>query len=504
MAKHSENNKMTAEDIKKTFQVREGDVAPNYKVPSRTFSSSPTFSTDLLILLYNDALYDGKISNEETLEEFSPKYDLSKMCKTANIEDGLSDERFLLNWMKNNFDRFKRYESQDEFHRVEIFTSLATFLSSNIIKPDISLFSELIPLFLGEVHSTMYESCILKCVISLVYQLRALRHFDVTINYVHGFVFPKRNTKQCVTKVKVEWKDLKFYAQSWFLEVDKVFDEIDGVLKEQCEFALLGKVNFSFFMPLSQSDLTILTQELNCKSPLQLAESKYSILVKDEEFYYKIVTFNKNSDTLNKLEKKRTGAKTKDISRLCLPIDIQEVFGLFFFKFELQPHQFLSMNEARKCLKDFIKQALAAVKQLHNLNFAHNDIRLPNFVFSKDYELRLIDFDRSRYVNLSPLDSKNYFNVPPKLASSAKSLDYKQIGLLILQILNQEVAKNNWEKICQSKPEDFHHFLRGMIFYGDYDESVFLEFLSDQNDDNCSLVDVLTERTEREILSISL
>ena len=46
-------------------------------------------------------------------------------------------------------------------------------------------------------------------------------------------------------------------------------------------------------------------------------------------------------------------------------------------------------------MQSFAQTTVIAIKQLHQLGFAHGDIHLPNICFNADYEAVLIDFDRA-------------------------------------------------------------------------------------------------------------
>ena len=85
---------------------------------------------------------------------------------------------------------------------------------------------------------------------------------------------------------------------------------------------------------------------------------------------------------------------------------------------------------------EFVTQAKDALEELHSLGLAHNDIRLPNICLSKDSMLKLIDFDRtvaakSKYA----ANINHFFHAAPK--STAASLDYKQLGLIIYHLKNK-------------------------------------------------------------------
>ena len=69
--------------------------------------------------------------------------------------------------------------------------------------------------------------------------------------------------------------------------------------------------------------------------------------------------------------------------------------GVFVFTFPMMRHQPLLKDQVVHCMKDFVKSAIEAIKQLHRFGYVHNDIRLPNMCFNESFQVVLIDFDRA-------------------------------------------------------------------------------------------------------------
>ena len=119
-------------------------------------------------------------------------------------------------------------------------------------------------------------------------------------------------------------------------------------------------------------------------------------------------------------------------------------------------------------------EALNALKELHDLDYAHTDVRLPNFCVSRDYQLMLIDFDRSQRATSWYSDSdRNFLYQSP--TDTALSLDYKQLGLLILSI--QQAAYTDMACVTQNevKLKWGHPFMSRMIFDVIYEVTLFHE-----------------------------
>ena len=89
---------------------------------------------------------------------------------------------------------------------------------------------------------------------------------------------------------------------------------------------------------------------------------------------------------------------SKSFLSLVLPVDTVRVpRGCTVSRFKKQQEQPLSKALAKLCIRDLVRQVVHALQELHELGFAHLDVRLPNICFTHDGEVRLIDFDRAVY-----------------------------------------------------------------------------------------------------------
>ena len=311
--------------------------------------------------------------------------------------------------------------------------------------------------------------------ISLVFQLRILRLCDVDIDSVCGFVFPNEHKETLVTMVEVKWNNLIFKANYTYLKQESVIDKIGVVLKSQCTFAKLKFGSANYFMALYRKELSELEGKLKCTSSLVQVESKFSVLVRDDQYYYKLVPSLAETKNLMDFQRiyYRSKADAVQFKHLSLPIDILKVYSLStFFQYESHPHHFETLSEVREYLVPFVTEALNALKELHDLDYAHTDVRLPNFCVSRDYQLMLIDFDRSQRATSWYSDSdRNFLYQSP--TDTALSLDYKQLGLLILSI--QQATYTDMACVTQNevKLKREHPFISRMIFDGIYEATLF-------------------------------
>ena len=436
-------------------------------------------------------------------------YTLDELCNIPTSDESRS-ELSLSKWLNEEikeFDNSKYLVCVDK--EVRAFKQLVNFGPSSKMRPDVSILLKTestqlnLPVLLFEVVSgnEKHSTTLSHSGISLIYQLRYLSHF-CDRKSVCGFVFPKRRSKSLVTKIELEWKELRFHLSFEFLKKDEIINSIRSVVTSQCEavYNQPNSVSFFDFMRLDKADLDHLRKFTQSKLN-QVNISAYSILTKDEKYYYKIVPFLNFQLTLKDIIWKMMKKTSAHVNRLALPIDLIYANKVTLFQFEAQPHQPLSSKEVKLCLTDFVRQAIDAILQLHEFGYAHTDIRFPNFCYSKDYQLKLIDFDRAQLADemycCSNADSEeNFALVSPNDSSTFKCIDFKQLGLLILSVTSPELKEDNWSAL-RTKPANsakLPDFIQNLI-EGDYCESLHEKwYKSEFPNYNKSIFDVLCEK----------
>ena len=307
----------------------------------------------------------------------------------------------------------------------------------------------------------------------------ALRQCNDNISQVQGFVFPKLTSKKMVTLLTVYWEDLEFRSKYRMLALNDVSSSIIEVLQKQINFPLPGNLPQSFntyFMKLNQTELSLLSRQMD-SGVLKQVKSQSSILVKDQSHYYKLVSINRQAKNLSDMYILYIYEHERELSRidhLSLPINSVRVYGAEFFQFESHPYQLRDPKQLRKCMFKFVQQARDALRSLHNLGYAHTDVRLHNICFSKDYVLKPIDFDDVVYNKKRMSNTRSGFYSAPYSNCIAESLDFKQLGFIILYILNCDSCENS--PLVNYLDSDFtekYPFLSGLINQGYFDDSEF-------------------------------
>ena len=473
--KHSQINFNTG-----IFPGNRKDIA----LPTITRSRSSEFSL-------TDLTSHPLVSFSDPQIQKPPFCDLIDICE-LELDDDCRPEKYLKIWMMKNFDLEGQFQFVHEYTKSDELTPLIVSDEMRIDVAVVDKDNSSIPLLLLEVDSNNYNDTVAHCAIALIFQLRYIRLYDQKVEEVSGFVFPNKKTKERISLITVHWDHFFLNIRWKYLKLEETSPKIQEVLNKQSIFSQIIKNNDSkdYFMGLSQKDLTLLQKILPPGSSLEQVESAYSILVRDKCYYYKISPNVLEERTLKDLYWERQFPKSQSFSHLVLPTRIFRInTAIPIFQFEAQPHQPLSRDEAKKCLKYFIQQAVTALEELHKLGYAHRDVRLPNFCFSKHCEAMLIDFDRATAIGSTSGFDRSYFHKPPVEKKDTEGLDFKQLGLVI----NAIVAPESEEKIVNGLEESSDPFLLELIVRGNYEKGLFDEFC-EKNVSSHSIQEVIQER----------
>ncbi|KAI6656075.1 hypothetical protein LOD99_11341 [Oopsacas minuta] len=467
--------------------------------PSRGFDcNSREWDETLINVNFPTAEFLENIENQFTLEELFelPNTNLEgKLMKgEAYLEKCLKHE--LASELEGN-----QYFFQNTSYTVSCIQDLTEYLIPHNFNPDVAVLDakKELPLLLCEVHSGQkYRDSIANCTVTLIPQLRYLRHFRNDLDFVYGFVFPKMNEKNTVTKIKLEWTKLLLTPTFENVEKENLKSTILEVWRHQCDLEKYVNINVKvkYFIPLSKNDLDHITSNYNIKhqSELRQETSGWSILMRDKDFYYKILplsssifnleSFCKGCSTVSSIEKSCASTKNcvmyeyfifdAHVTRyLELPQTI--IWPMLkseprIFRFEALAYQPMTYKEVGQCFGQFVQQAIDAIEALHKLGYAHTDIRLPNFCFSADFCLKLIDFDRVCGISSYKVRSDHYELIPPTELSSGSALDFKQLGILIAQVMYPEMRTDKWNWKSFKKYSLKVNLINQLIFDGTYEK----------------------------------
>ena len=261
-----------------------------------------------------------------------------------------------------------------------------------------------LPVIQFEINSSPISTTVAKLFANLVDVLRFIRHFDLKINTWTGFAFPKVNvdsSNNYAFKVGVRWKDLQFAPEVSALKLRDIAQEVKDTFNMQVD--LVQKLYVSedevmrkemYLVPLSDADIHYCATALQPSSVIEQVESPFSILLCDGSCYYKYSPKSEVRETLFLLlQVKDKGSLLS--SNLILPHKMKVIGRMVFFVFHAVKYNNLSKDIAKTCLGELANGIARGLRTLHDLGFAHLDVRLPNVCVGEDFEVKLIDFDIS-------------------------------------------------------------------------------------------------------------
>ena len=363
--------------------------------------------------------------------------------------------------------------------RVSTFSEYLQPLTSSLnVRPDGLLLSSStngpqLPMLCLEVHSGQYSNTVAKSVANLIDQLRLLSCFYPHLSKVSGFVFPKLSKRDdddkitdnlsCVTQVDVEWVDLNFEVNFKVLDKSAVRATVKSVIGNQLTQLQTPGHFERYFVRLLPRDIAVIRNFIEASKVeddtvehLCQVDSKFSILVKSQKKYYKVLP--RTSEDMQMRNFVTVVSAIQRVERpesIVMPTD-QLVYDhrLMFFVFDAQDEHPLNHDEAKECIGDLVDQVVTALKQLHGIRWAHLDVRLPNICFTRNGNVRLIDLDRVNHkkADLTEYGKSFFYEIPEN--GSVIDVDWRQLGLLIyyvqtgVEIQKQpQVAKTNLRKL---------------------------------------------------------
>ena len=262
--------------------------------------------------------------------------------------------------------------------------------------------------------------------------IRFLRNSDSTFTEFTSFVFPKIGVHQCIIQIRVKWETLKFsYSLKRLLDMKEAVAVVQDVLRNQWSSvpALPRHVDDNHLILLSQDDLTW----FSTTNPQQVP-SYHNIVVTDSCYIYKVVKDLPDYCRLLKLHLACVLAGRKPTHFVVAKADSAHPTLVMYPKVLHNP---LQVDSASKCLRTLVHKIKAALDELHETGFTHNDVRLPNICFDDKLEAVLIDLDRcvpmgesSWFVNFASC----MYQRPPH-AGKDFCWDFMQLGWMLAWIL---------------------------------------------------------------------
>ena len=359
--------------------------------------------------------------------------------------------------------------------------------ASTRFKSGIAILWNLVSAIMCEINSSLMEDTIAKLFANLIDLLRYIRHFDPSVASWVGFVFPKNEVKSnnnFACEVKVVWHECKFVCNVTCLKMEDIKAKVQNIFTTQIKVVKQLRINLPatrrFLVPLSTDDLEFIQEKL-CITSLVQVESKSSILLKNEENYFKFPGNVLHQTALTDLvliyNDMNPIHQVQCTKHLVLPIKMLRdkssgnvFFPLPFFVLPAMKYQ-LTKDIAKQCLPDLADGIIEGLKALHKLHLAHLDVRLPNVCVGEDFQVKLIDFDRSSSSSDVAEYGRKFMYTYEMKERIVQYLDWKQFGLLLFTLSSYNGDKHQSELNKDDIPLQCP-FLNELIFHHKYDSNL--------------------------------
>ena len=337
---------------------------------------------------------------------------------------------------------------------LDLFHHLRPFAKSVKNRPDVVFLKGGLPLVIVEVQSSPFRYSVSKTVVGLIDQLRLLRNYRRDISHCIGFTFPEYKEKECVAKVRIEWKDLSFHISYIPLtSAQDVQHEVSQAITESLDFdrGINRLACDCFFIRLSNAELNLVSrkvhEEIKCQVP-----SRQSIVLQGTKHFWKYNPNDKESRNLYRYFDDRGALLRHTVKAL-------DFFGVESYELPL------SRKEANGCLYSLVKEVIPVIEHHHSENVAHLDVRLDNVCFKVPHTVVLIDFDRHMEADRPASIFLTYEHSVMYQAHEGWlcwNLDWKQLGLMIIWL----IRGHDYDYHRADFKDEQDPFLKGLLFEG--------------------------------------
>lgn len=337
------------------------------------------------------------------------------------------------------------------------------------------------------------NSTIIKLSYGLLDQLIYLRNrSNCTITEISGFYVSIHGHFE---KVTVRWTEDRYspFKFECFTAVVSL-SNIQSTIIEAIECVLnlkLKSTSLGLSIPLNPSTVA----DVWGINAVQLPSS-FSIVIQDDKkrIVYKH-SFNsiERSRSVSLYKQFTVPAPVRKPTRFSIPLEINidfptltELFCSYLLYKSPWPRHI-----AKKYIVFFIREVVECLTELHSFGIAHLDVRLENICFTKANKAILIDLDRSQPSDtsvemLNLVSRKSSMYQPPFLHATAEHLDWKQVSIMVLFILSEEIhmpyhkitivrESDGVDQVGKRKTplkpgeiseDDVHMFIKRMFFEG--------------------------------------
>ena len=353
-----------------------------------------------------------------------------------------------------------------------------------------------------EVHSSAFGNTVRKAITGGIDMLRFLRNSH-NLNEVTVFAFPKIGTKSTVVKITVQFQHLNFF---YFLEPIRLSNAESSFAAclTSCPGYDLPKHIQRFLIKLTEVEKLQMIPRRHlqgCEADIKQIPSTSSITLTTNTHCYKLF------EELAPVDRCTMAFRDSPTShRIQCQTTRCGLLRVNIVHYKKVPYDPLTVDEAKRCLIGLVELIKEALDELHEDDFAHCDIRLPNICFSRQYKAVLIDLERISPPGESFEGPSCMYEVPVACVSSM-DVDFVAFGWLVVDVLLR--ASSSHFSRHQASLTNYHQrkytelpvplkqstFLSNLILRGTYssiaDDPSLLPLLIDSKD---SVEDVLNNR----------
>ena len=338
-----------------------------------------------LITKYNIKL-KLKIDNLDEIEEYS----LSDVAAHIGVSDADENEPLALSIINKCLGPIYEYRknSQPKIGGIGVSHLKECYISANPNNPnrgDVMVSYDGSDVLYTEVHSDgTYDCTARKTVYLLMECLRMLKAFGVKEPKMDAFVFPRKEKKRCVVRLRMQYlPDLvEFQYSIRCLEIRDVWLALTTAVqsnKDVCENLTNQSPRLDYILWLTDEERGQWGYNLHN------VKSGYGILLMNNDICLKKPISSNSFEKLAYISRFQRHEKA----------DYMPTYSIVakFVKYDKICHDPLTYEEARRCCYELVIKIYKVTQSIHNAGYMHNDLQLPNICFNLHFEPILIDFD---------------------------------------------------------------------------------------------------------------
>ena len=439
------------------YNTRHKDRNASFQKGSTSTSTSSSFKANSSSLSkavsISDLTFFREHSHSERRGKVQECYSLKELASAVGVDsDSLAEKlqtdqhkqlndhvaKAFMEALCNSIDPNLTVECNVEVEGMRYLPSLS---SHPISRPDVVVFTSQKKgvALTAEVQSSPMLFAERKAVLAAADFLRLLRcTSDCT--KVTTFALPNMQSQQCVVEIEISWENFNFVSN-----LKRYIDSQDGVrrirevIRNQCN--TLPHLPHTSSIGNSLITLSPNDCELLCGGPAHQIAARSHLMAKCNQSVYKIVYDAAEFSSIHLYM-----SKARDDAGMCLIkpmwVHLDSAPMLKVYKYDYVPISPLKPEQAKRCLLPLVLGINCALGKLHALELSHNDLRLENVCFNRQFEVVLIDMDRCFHISqLYPMftssrsQSSCMYDIQ-HLRKTGSQTDYFQLGWLIAWVLD--------------------------------------------------------------------